>query len=63
VPHWSMPDRLQTLIKIADLARFIRQLEKELVRANDTRLVVARLKDARMQLDEALEDLEKLERG
>lgn len=57
-----MPDRLQTLEKVA-VTRFVRQLERELIKAKDTRLVMDRLKDARAQLDEALEDLERLERG
>lgn len=58
-----MTDRLQALEKIADLARFIRQLERGLVDAKDARLMVDRLYTARRQLDGALEDLDRLEWG
>ena len=58
-----MSDRLQALEKIADLARYVRQLERGLVDAKDARLMVERLYTARRQLDEALDDLERLERG
>lgn len=57
-----MPDRLQILERIADLARQLRDLERELVPAKEPRLVMARLKSVRRKLDEALDDLQRLER-
>jgi hypothetical protein len=57
-----MPDRLQTLERIVGLAQQLRDLERELVPAREPKLVLARLKSVRQELDEALDDLQRLER-
>jgi acyl-CoA reductase-like NAD-dependent aldehyde dehydrogenase len=60
MPESAMRDRPQLLERIADLAR---DLERELVVAADARLTMDRLREARRELDEALDDLQRFERG
>jgi ABC-type phosphate transport system auxiliary subunit len=63
MPESAMRDRQQLLERIADLARHVRDLERELVVAADARLTMDRLREARRELDEALDDLQRFERG
>lgn len=58
-----MRDRLQLLARIADLARQLRDLERELIPGEKPGFVLARLKDVRFELDGALAELRQLERG
>jgi hypothetical protein len=57
-----MRDRQQLLEHIVGLARQLRDLERELVPSGDPKLVLARLKSVRQELDEALGDLQRVER-
>jgi hypothetical protein len=52
-----MNERLKVLERIADLALQVRTLERELLNSADPRLVMERLKQARLDLDAELAEL------
>lgn len=56
-----MPDRLDLLEKIAAKAAYLRALERELVPTPNPRRVLNCLKETRLELDELLDDLERLD--
>ena len=55
----SMPNRSEILEKVAQKARYLRDLERSLIATTDPRGTLDRLKRTREELDELLDDLDR----